>query len=293
MEKYVSVEVIRAEVKKGNTKALAKLLEEMEEVKQGQARFENVEIARNSIECIDCFKVVGIKRETEEGVLPEIHERLTDGRCHSCHRDFVSKERARKEKEVLKSNFMALTDELNEIEKVYELIFPKMGQFNSDFFIKRTDCNFKIYRDSIYSRGYYRVSDHALRISTGEHDVSGNKLKKDFGGKNLAKGLHKKCEDMKEIIDARENRKLQKRKETTEVIEIIAKEFKMKVDEIECVRYYYHRGRSSVRIFVQKGFSQNCKRRDLRSVRHSRDLYCQWNQIFSEVSGGIKDGNPA
>ena len=113
-------------------------------------------------------------------------------------------------------------------------------------FIRRQDKNknyCQIYRDPIYRRdSFYHSGRYALRIKTNNYGIKATGLGKDFGAKNLAKGLHKKCNELLEKIDTKEKAKAEKQQKEFDLEFAIKKAFP-EAENIEQVYNHSYRGK--------------------------------------------------
>lgn len=226
MTELTTIQEVRKAAVNG-TRALKALLKSMEELDQGKILTSEFERARDVIECSKCFRT-------------NVSVSLESGKCESCIREEEKEKRAEAARKQMMENWKGLVDDLNAEagSGMYALDENINKQWpRSDFSIRREDGKYycRIYRDDVYSRGSYRVSSHALKIDTNDYDVKANKMKKDFGAKNLAAGLHKKCDELMITMKTKVEKRIAKLNEEETIKEPICEGFgvgKQAIDNI-------------------------------------------------------------
>lgn len=249
MEKkeLVSIKVLKAVI--NPTNSLKKLIDQMNELDQGKIDKQTFEKARDTLECSICGEV--INKSVEENRII----------CHECQKEEQIKEKEERQYNDLKEKWNILLNDLNEADEMGENSYvlheieQKYGSNTFKIDRKKNDIELTIYRDEIFSgSGYHaRVSGHALRISTNDYDINANRLKKDFNAKNIARSLHKKCNELISKIQTKKDRIIEKKNKKALTFQNIIDSFDINETDIDNVWVrggFRRRGYSS----DQKGF---------------------------------------
>jgi len=198
-KELVFIKMVKEEAEKaGSTEAIKNLLQTMEDVDQGKIYASEFNRVMAVIECESCHK--------------QISEEIDDRKiCARCLKE-EKLEAVRKQAQIITEiKWQGLVGALNtEAGKEIYTLFSEFGDWGQDnSFIKRVDGDdyAKISRESFYTKSY-RASKYALRIYTPDFEVNADRLQRDFGAKNVAVHLHKKCNELLKMIqDNRSRRK--------------------------------------------------------------------------------------
>ena len=212
-EKLVTRATVEKAYNKTKKQSVKDLLDEMKNLDQGKIKKKALEKATNQPHCSKCHDPLA------HSEISGISQKQDGDKCNSCEEEEAQK---RNEAKVIK-DFKDLCDELNALcdKPLYK--FEK-GEYSHTHIITRKEGKHyvEIHRASVWggSYRYMRATGNALRIKTDEYDVKANRLKKDFGAKNLAEGLHKKSDELlAKLVSRDEARK--ERKEKTETVDAI------------------------------------------------------------------------
>jgi len=233
LPKKIKLEDVIAYNKAGSEKmSIASLIKNCNDFERNLVSRDEFIAAREAIECKTCGRIVPSENYLKKGI------------CSECEKI----ERARLAKVIILNKWEKLHDDLQAIDKNYE--FVEADKFN-DPKIKLTVklinddiMILSIYRDTVYNRGSWHATGHALRIGSSDYEYENRKLRKDFGAKNLAESLHNKIQ---ELIKQKNNRleiQMEKTKEKTNLANKIKAELQVTDDDLSNVYSAYGYGRN-------------------------------------------------
>lgn len=190
-KELVTIKTVEAAYEKNQTKKLDRLIKEMKELDQGKIDKTRFEKARDAIECTLCEEQMGAETET--------------GLCELCRVKEEKRKRAEKAEKEIEAKWWELHQELSKLDKNYKVKSTNSyGSNELAIEIHKGKDYCLIYRDTIYSGSGFHVRSrgNALRISTSDYNINAGRLMRDFGAKNLASHLHKKCEELLKKISS-------------------------------------------------------------------------------------------
>lgn len=214
--------------------ALQTLINKAEELEQKLVIKSDFICARDAVECNVCHKRVDIKSALNP-----------NGQCKKCEREII-REIAQKAAVLEEAkNWKQLEADLKKENPDY-FLNEKNTKIIRKFYEGENNASvmFSIYREGVYSRSInYRQTGYSLKIGCSLYSYSADRLKKDFGAKNLAQSLHKRIEKIiLEITKAAEKMAIKREKKST-FIEKLIEAFGITKEEI-LNRYSHSYGRN-------------------------------------------------
>lgn len=187
MTELVTIIEVREAYLATQKKSIKTIIDRMEELSQGKIERSVLDAAKAVVECA-CGNVLA-SPPAEEG-----------DKCQFCERE----ERLEKEQQKLQAKFVALCEELNELNPSGVPGKPTYYVDNNVIQREEGDHYCKIIRDAIYSR-YRHSHKSALRIYTDQYNTKADRLTRDFGVTGLAKALDLRCTQLFDQMKKKEN----------------------------------------------------------------------------------------